>query len=261
MAEKEVSAMKMSVIVYGLTAQQEALLEAAVPEEYKVVVAESVTELIITNSVIAVADMAAFSKDGLRTLLAYYMDVGQRLDETVVWLGNGDLPDLPSFVRCGSFLELLTDLEGIISRAQSRYDTMQMFCGGYDCLPKHAIAESMEADVYTALRRKCGDNPDVHTLAQVRRQWQAVLEAGAAEELATVYELARWLDRKGEPYEIQCAAEFSFILDLLDIPTKPGSTPEAAYQFTLPQHLQPQIHQWQQHHWNACGKMPVFVFV
>jgi hypothetical protein len=189
------------------------------------------------------------------------MDVGQRLDETVVWLGNGDLPDLPSFVRCGSFLELLTDLEGIISRAQSRYDTMQMFCGGYDCLPKYAIAESMEADVYAALGRKCGDNPDAHTLAQVRRQWQAVLEAGAAEELATVYELSRWLNRSGEPYEIQCTAEFSFILDLLDIPTKPGSTPEGVYQFTLPQHLQPKISQWQQHHWNACGKMPAFVFV
>ena len=243
--------MKNIIIAYGLTAEHQELLQATVPEEYEVYVAECVTDLIVTDAMCCILDVAALSEDSVRTLLAYYMDVGDRLDETVVWLGDADLPELPSFVRCGSFLELLTELENILSRAQNRYDTMQMYTGEYGYLPRHAIAESLEADAYAALYRKYGDNLDVDTVRLVRRQWQTVLEAGAAEELAAVYELTRWLKGQGYHFEIKCATPFPFILELLNIT---GANPryeasEADYTFVLPRCLETQIKQWHEHHW------------
>ena len=139
------------IITCGLTAEQQELLQAAVPEGYGVSAAECITDLIVTDAMCCILDVAVLNEDSIRTLLAYYMDVGDRLDETVVWLGSADLPDLPSFVRCGCFLDLLTDLGRILSRAKVRYDTMQMYGGEYAYLPKHAIEESLEADIYTAL--------------------------------------------------------------------------------------------------------------
>lgn len=259
--------MKNIIIAYGLTAEHQELLQATVPEEYEVFVAECVTDLIVTDAMCCTLDVAALSEDSVRTLLAYYMDVGDRLDETVVWLGSADLPDLQSFVRCGCFLELLTELENILSRAQNRYDTMQVYTGEYGYLPRHAIAESLEADVYAALYRKYGDNPDVDTVRLVRRQWQTVLEAGAAEELAAVYELTRWLKGQSYQYELKCTTPFPFILELLDI-TETNSRSkilETDYAFILSKCLETHIEQWRKHHWlnklvaYHC-KMPQFVF-
>lgn len=239
------------IITYGLTAVQQEFLQPAVPVGYGVYAAECVTDLIVTDAMCCILDVAALSEDSVRTLLAYYMDVGDRLDETVVWLGDADLPELLSFVRCDSFSELLTELENILSRAKDRYDTMQMYTSEYGYLPRHAIAESLEADVYAALYRKYGGNLDVDTVRLVRRHWQAVLEAGAAEELAAVYELTRWLKGQGYHFEIKCATPFPFILELLNIT---GANPryeasEADYTFVLPRCLETQIKQWHEHHW------------
>ena len=259
--------MKNIIITYGLTAEHQELLQATVPEEYEVYVAECVTDLIVTDAMCCILDVAALSEDSVRTLLAYYMDVGDRLDETVVWLGDADLPELLSFVCCGSFLELLTELENILSRAQNRYDTMQMYTSEYGYLPRHAIAESLEADVYAALYRKYGDNPDADTVRQVRRQWQAVLETGAVEELAAVYELTRWLKRQGYHYEIQCTTPFPWILELLDITgtNVKRVTLKTDHTIILKKCLEPQIKQWQEHHWLskqvAYDRMKMLQFV
>lgn len=239
------------MITYGLTAEQLTLLRTAVLERYEVTAADCVTALIVTNAVCTVIDATNMGGDALRVLLAYYMDVGDRLDETVVWLGDADLPELPSFVRCDSFPELLTELENILSHAKDRYDTMQMYTSEYGYLPRHAIEESLESDVYAALYRKYGGNLDVDTVRLVRRHWQAVLEAGAAEELAAVYELTRWLKGQGYHFEIKCTTSFPFILELLNIT---GANPrceasEADYTFVLPRCLETQIKQWHEHHW------------
>lgn len=249
--KREASDVNNLIITYGLTAEQLALLRAAVLERYEVTAADCVTDLIVTNAVCTVIDATKMGEDALRSLLAYYMDVGDRLNETVVWLGKAELPELPSFERYNSFLDLLTDLDDILSRAQDRYDTMQMYTSEYGYLPRHAIEESLEVDVYTALHRKFGDNPDAHTVGQVLRQWQAVLEAGAAEELAAVYELTRWLKGQGYHYEIKCATPFPLLLELLDIAeVKPRcETLETGYTFILPRCLESQIEQWQKHHW------------
>lgn len=227
------------------------LLEAALAEEYELTTAECVMDLIVTNAFCAVIDATNMSEDALRVLFAYYMDAGDRLNETVVWLGDAELPELPSFERCGSFLELLTELQSIISRAQDRYDIMQLYTSEYGYLPRYAIAEGLESDVYAALYRKYGDNPEDATVRLVRSQWQAVLEAGAAEELAAVYELTRWLKGQGYHFEIKCATSFPLILELLNIT---GANPrceasEADYTFVLPRCLETQIKQWHEHHW------------
>lgn len=243
--------MNRQIATYGLTKQQLMLLEAALAEEYELTTAERVTDLIVTNAFCAVIDATNMSEDALRVLFAYYMDAGDRLNETVVWLGDAELPELPSFERCGSFLELLTELQSILSRAQDRYDTMQLYTSEYGYLPRYAIAESLESDVYAALYRIYGDNPEDATVRLVRSQWQAVLEAGTAEELAAVYELTRWLKGQGYHFEIKCATSFPFILELLSI-TGANSRCEASaadYTFVLPRCLETQIKQWHEHHW------------
>lgn len=249
--KKEATNVNNRIITYGLTEEQLTLLRVAVLERHEVTAADCVTDLIVTNAVCIVINATKMCEDALRVLLAYYMDVGDRLNETVVWLGDAELPELPSFERCGSFLELLTELQSIISRAKDRYDTMQMYTSEYGYLPRHAIEESLESDAYAALYRKYGGNLDVDTVRLVRRHWQAVLEAGAAEELATVYELTRWLKGQSYQYELKCATPFPFILELLDIsegnPRCEAS--EADYTFVLPRWLETQIKQWHEHHW------------
>lgn len=257
------------LITYGMTAEQQKLLQAAVPEGYEVYVTECVTDLIVTNSVCTIVEMEELSNDSMCALLAYYMDVGDRLDGTVVWLGKNDLPDLPSFVRCSSFIDLLTDLDSILTRAQIRYDTMQMYTSEYGFLPKHAIQESMEADVYASLRRKFGDNPDTQIAKQVRREWQAVLETGGTEELAAVCELSRWLKRNSHAFRLDCKTGFPFILELLDIaketsvypqdydPLQQKSRHKPSYVFRLSESLKPQIVWWLEYHWlNTSSTAP-----
>ena len=253
--------MNHMVIHYGLTTEQASLLGAALPEEYELTTAECATDLIVTNAVCTVIDAANIGEAALRTLLAYYMDVGDRLDETVVWLGNIEVPDLPSFVRCDSFLDLLTELDSILDRAQVRYDTMQMYGAEYAYLPKHAIAESIEADIHSALQRKYGTNPDPLIVKCVRQEFQVVLEAGAAEELAAVYELIRWLKNSKYSFNTECSTAFPFILYLLDVgdaasqinvehnPSLQKGRQNPHFTFYLSKELKNKIKQWQNHHW------------
>ncbi len=253
--------MKYKIAVYGLTNDQEVLLEATLPEDYELTTAECVTDLIVTGAVCTVIDATNMGEDALRTLLAYYMDVGNQLSETVVWLGDVELPDLSSFVRCDSFLDLLTELDSILTRAQVRYDTMQMYGGEYAYLPKHAIEESIEADINTALHRKYGTNPDPLIVKRMRQEFQVVLEAGAAEELAAVYELIRWLKNRKYSFNRECSTAFPLILYLLDIadsasqidldrnPLLQKDRLNPHFAFYLPNELQVKIKQWQSHHW------------
>ena len=209
--------MNHKIAAYGLAEGQISHLEAALPEEYKLTTAECVTDLIVTSAVCTVIDATIMGEDTLRALLAYYMDVGDQLNETVIWLGDVELPDLSSFVRCDSFLVFLTELDGILARAQVRYDTMQMYGNEYAYLPKRAIEESLEGDVYSALHRKYGEKPDSLILKRMRQEWTALLESGNVADLAAVYELTRWLKRNQHPYKISGDATSGFIPYLLGI--------------------------------------------
>ena len=213
--------MRYKIVTYGLTEQQRMLLEAALPEEYELTTAECVTDLIVTNEVCAVLDVANMNKDSLRILLAYYMDVGDQLSETAVWLGDVELPDLSSFVRCDSFLDLLTELDSILTRAQVRYDTMQMYGDEYGYLPKHAIEESIEADINTALHHKYGSNPDPLIIKRMRQELTALREVDASQnalqDLAAVYELSRWLKAQNIPFFVEHVTASGLIPYLLGI--------------------------------------------
>ena len=253
--------MKYKLIHYGLTTDQESLLGAVLPEEYELTTAECVTDLIVTDATCIIIEPSSLDKNALNTLLAYYMDVGNQLSETVVWLGYVELPDLSSFVRRDSFLDLLTELDSILTRAQVRYDTMQMYGDEYGYLPKHAIEESIEADIHSALQHKYGTNSDPQIVKRIRQEFQVVLEAGAVEELAAIYELSRWMKNSQYPFNIECSTAFPLILYLLDIadsaaqidvdrnPLLQKDRLNPLFAFYLPNELQAKIKQWQSHHW------------
>lgn len=213
--------MKYKIAVYGLTDDQEVLLDAALPEDYELTAAECVTDLIVIDAVCTVIDATNMGEDALRVLLAYYMDVGDQLSETVVWLGDVELPNLSSFVRCDSFLDMLTELEGILTRAQDRYEAMQMYGGEYAYLPKHAIDESIEADINTALHRKYGTNPDPLIVKRIRQELTALREVdalqNALQDLAAVYELSRWLKAQNIPFFVEHVTASGLIPYLLGI--------------------------------------------
>ena len=213
--------MKYKLIHYGLTAEQESLLGAVLPEEYELTTAECVTDLIVANAVCTVINAANMGEDALHSLLAYYMDVDDRLDETVVWLGDVELPNLPSFMRCDSFLNLLTELASILDRAKARFDTMQMYGSEYAYLPKHAIEESIEADIVAALLRKYGNDPDPLIVKRMRRELSALREVDAfqntLQDLAAAFELSLWLKAKVVPFFVEYTTASGLIPYLLGI--------------------------------------------
>ena len=213
--------MNCEVIAYCLAEDQIAFLEATLPEGYKLLTTESVTELIVADAVCMVIDAAKMSKEAMNILLAYYMDAGDRLEETVVWLGDADLPELPPFVRCDSFLDLLTELESILTRAQTRYDAMRMYSSEYAYLPKHANEESIEADIYAALRRTYGNAPDPLIVKRVRRELAALREVdvfqNTLQDLAAVFELSRWLKARNVPFFVEYTTASGLIPYLLGI--------------------------------------------
>ena len=200
------------IIAYGLLEEQRTLLESALSEEYDISTLDCITDLIVTDAVCTVIDTQNMGEDAVRSLLAYYMDVGDRLDETVVWLGKVELPNLPSFVRCDDFLQLLLSCKDIVSKARSRYDTMQQYTDIYSHLPRHAIAECLEADVWSAFQKMAKKYPDFYTREAFREEWMKVLNTeNGAELLASVYEFCRWLKMRRIPYRLESAC-----FDLLD---------------------------------------------
>lgn len=102
--------MNKLLIAYGLTKPQFAHLQAALPEEYELVIAACVTDLIVTNAVCVVINAANMCQNAFRVLLLYYMDMGNRLDETIVWLGETEATDLPCKAATGSAECLLSVL-------------------------------------------------------------------------------------------------------------------------------------------------------
>lgn len=213
--------MKNKVITYGLAAEQVSLLRPVLPEEYELTTAECVTDLIVTDAVCSIIDTSSLDDEGRLVLIAYALDVGDQMDGTMVWLGGVEPPALSSFVCCDSFLDMLTELESILTRAQVRYDTMQMYGGEYAYLPKHAIEESIEADIHSALQRKYGTNPDPLVVKRMRQELTALREVDASQnalqDLAAVYELSRWLKAHNIPFFVEHVTASGLIPYLLGI--------------------------------------------
>ena len=242
--------MNKKIIVYGLSNAQQSVLSATLPEQYEMLVADCVTDLITSNPICTIIDSTNMSEDALRVLLAYYMDVGDRLDETVVWLGNADVPKLPSFVRYDDFLQLALNIKEIMRKAQERYDIMAQYTDMYSYLPKHAIAECLEADFYTRVRRLIPPHP----LKEARRIWQSVLELEYGPEfLAAICELCRWLQKQRIPFRISHGYLWQLFV-LVFTMTEEGINPTAEEGFTIyvPQKEFSTVKKWLRHHWYFC---------
>lgn len=213
--------MSYKVAVYGLNKMQISLLEAALPEGYEVMVMECTTDLIVADSVLSIIDPTTAEEQLWWPLKAYYMDVEGKMPETVVWLALRAFPKhFSSFIYPDSFLELLTSLDEILLQAQVRYNKQKGYKDIYSFLPKHAISEAIEADVYAAFHQKFGENPDKQLKDRVRREWIVIQERnGGAELLAAVYELTRFLKREKIPYRMDYDALYGLIPWILGITT------------------------------------------
>ena len=235
------------IITYGLPKDQISLLEAALPETFELVLAECVTDLIVTDATCTIIESSSLDKNALNTLLAYYMDVGDRLDETVVWLGKVEIPNLPSFVRCDDFLQLLINCKEIVARAKCRYDIMQQYTDIYSYLPKHAIAECLEADYYSALKQWLPNYP----LKAARKQWMSVLKLeNGAELLASICELCRWLQKENITFRMSHEARWQIFV-LLFFMTEDGIsyTSECEFDFCFCEEDYHKVKLWLQNHW------------
>ena len=234
------------VAVYGLTTEQQDLLEAALPKGYTPVVASGITDIIIMDSVCTVIDLSQINREQLRPLLAYCMDMDFLLD-TFVWLGTGALPGLEAFIRYDSFLSLLLNCSETMEAAQCRYERLQQYTDVYSHLPRHAIEETLEADYFAAIDKYMPQHP----IKDARKQWQQVLEISrGAELLAAMCELCRWLQKSGIPYRLTHRHRWSLFV-LLFFLTEDGIDPTAKEEFsvTVSRDALPQVTQWLQYHW------------
>ena len=237
------------IITYGLLEEQRTLLESALSGEYEISRLDCITDLIVTDAVCTVINAEKLSEAGMRTLLAYYMDVGDRLDETVVWLGNVDLPKLPSFVQFENYLQLLLNCEQTIKQAKSRYDIMQQYTDIYGYLPRHAIAECLEADIYAALQRESEGKTDALSEKAFRLEWMKVLEMEKGPEfLASVYELCHWLKKINILYRLEstCFDLIDWVMGLDEPFCNCGDT---SYTLCISNNDLPEVEKWLQAHW------------
>lgn len=249
--------MKYQVLVYGLTDEQVSLLEAALPEEYEMKAAECVTDLIVADSVLSVIDPKTVEDKVWWPLNAYYMDVAEKMPETVVWLAPRAFPKhFSNFLYKENFLDLVTSLDEILAQAQTRYIQQMGYKDIYSYLPKHAISEAIEADVYAAFYRKFGENPDRQLKERLKREWITIQERnGGAELLAAVYELTRWLRRERIPYRMDYDALYGLIPWLLGITdTDPRQLSGWCfrgndYVVCIPKDEAPAVNGWLSGHW------------
>lgn len=213
--------MKHTITAYGLTNDQVSLLEAALPEEYEVVITECTTDLIVTDSVLSIIDPTKEEEKMWRPLYTYYMDVQEKLPGMVAWLAPRAFPkSFSAFVYHDNFEDFLASLDEILVKALSHYEQQKGYTDIYSFLPKHAISEAIEEDVYAAFYQKFGKNPDKQLKDRVRREWITIQELnGGAELLAAVYEFTRYLKRKKIPYRMDYDALYGLIPWVLEITT------------------------------------------
>ncbi len=249
--------MHYKVAVYGLNKKQISLLKAALPDEYEMVVMECTTDLIVIDSVLSIIDPTTAQAQLWWPLNAYYLDVGDKLPETVVWLAPRAFPKhFSSFIYPDSFAELMTSLDEILVLAKARYHKQMGYKDIYSFLPKHAIREAIEADVYAAFHQKFGKNPDKQLKDRVRREWITIQERNeGAELLAAVYELTRYLKREKIPYRMDYDALYGLIPWILEITTvDPGQLCGQQFQgndyvVCIPKDAIAVVNSWLHEHW------------
>lgn len=249
--------MRKNVIAYGLTEVQMILLESALSVEYMVSQADCVTDLIVADSVLTV-----INPDGTEDILwyplyCYYMDVREKMAGTVVWIGERTFPKtFTHFYFFDSFSDFLISINSVIATSQEFYDQQIGYTDIFSFLPRRAIEEAMEEDIYVALHRKFGNNPDEEIIKRVRHEWMCILECkGRAEMLAGVYELTRWMKREKIPYRMDYEALYGMIPWLLGITDCDPNLLSGwefrgrEYVICIPKDTVPKVKRWLSGHW------------
>lgn len=262
--------MKYKVAAYGLTEEQVSHLAAALPEEYEVIAADCVTDLIVADSVCSIINGDALDLRTTQILVSFFLDAGDCLSERVIWLGDDPLPDTLKrrFLCYTSISDLLLELKGIVTQAQIHCDHQQLYKAEFRFLSRRAIEDTMEEEIENALRCRFGDRPSKELRDRLRQEWAGILEVDGAPELAAVYELTRWL--KGHDYPFWCGnpTTSSFIPYLLGITSVNPLPPDMAedghnlvwrefcggglsprYVFHLSKRLMPEIAAYLEGHW------------
>lgn len=256
--------MQNRVITYGLTQEQQELLQATIPEEYELCKSENATDVIVTPALCYIIAQTGIDRKEATILRNYCIETVGYANERIIWIGNA--APCETVVAYENFLSLLMELTDVLNQAEKHFATQDMYHSEYAVLPIRAITDALEQEFCGALERKFSAHPDPEIIERTRREWVAIHEVEAEPELAAVHELCLWLRRNKKQYYMEGPVTSGFIPYLLDI-IKVNPLPMAfagndavfqdfcsygnspSYIFHLPKELEEQIRNWEENHW------------
>lgn len=157
--------MKNEVIIYGFTKEQLSLLLAYMPDGYGFKAVDDVIELIGAHGILSVILSENMDNDARKMLDNFFLDVGENADEQVIWIDSLNKPPVLEgiYFHYNNLLELLPELDEVLTRAQNHYAVQQMYCGAYAFLPRHGIEEMLEEELRCLRYDKYGkmQNPEI----------------------------------------------------------------------------------------------------
>ena len=111
------------VITFGLTAEQNALVEENLPaRDYEVFDTDAPTDLIAIGCQALIINAASIDSDSAGMIFDYYSQVNGCTDETVIWLGEPKPPkELRKFFKCYDSFDAIADkLKYLLLTAHSK---------------------------------------------------------------------------------------------------------------------------------------------
>ena len=111
------------MITFGLTAEQNALVEENLPaRDYEVFDTDAPTDLIAIGCQALIINAASIDSDSAGMIFDYYSQVNGCTDETVIWLGEPKPPkELRKFFKCYNSFDAIKDkLKYLLLTAHSK---------------------------------------------------------------------------------------------------------------------------------------------
>lgn len=209
--------MNNRVAVYGFTEEQLALLTEHIPDGYVYKKYDDAVGVIGAHCICNIICSEDLDTKTRKFLDGFYIDVGENVDEQVIWIDSKTQPPVLDgvYFHYNNLGELLPELAKVLERARKRYEIQQMYCGTYAFLPKLGIEEMLEDEMLSAWRYKYGNS--FPSIKRLLHEWTALLEVNAITELAAVYEFTTWLRHSRHPYRLGGDAVSGLIPYLLDI--------------------------------------------
>ena len=209
--------MNNRIAVYGFTEEQLLLLTDHMPDGYVYIKYDDAAGLIGAHCICNIICSEGLDTKSREFLDSFYLDVGDNVDEQVIWIDSKTQPPVLDgvYFHYNNLGELLPELAEVLIRAQKHYTIQQMYCGAYAFLPKLGVEEMLEEELWDARKNKYGRETEI--FKRVRQEWTAVLEVDAITELAAVYEFSAWLKQNKHPFRLGGTAVSGLILYILGI--------------------------------------------